>query len=196
MITHYALWIATALIVLFALVLFIASGVVRYIGNTRIAIVEKLWSGKGSVKSGIIALNGEAGFQPEVLRGGVHFFFPFQYRLHTQPLVTVPQGRIGYVFARDGAPLASDQALASNAVAHDFQDARGFLASGGQKGPQRKILRDGSYAINLAQFVVVTKDQTFALGLSGADNALLEQMAEAHHMAETTSGTGHVVVTM
>ncbi len=178
MITHYALWIATALFVLFALMLFIASGVVRYIGNTRIAIVEKLWSGKGSVKGGIIALHGEAGFQPEVLRGGMHFFFPFQYRLHTQPLVTVPQGRIGYVFARDGLPLGSDQTLASNAVAADFQDARGFLAAGGQKGPQRKILRDGSYAINLAQFVVVTRDQTFALGLSAADNALLAQMAE------------------
>ncbi|HZN56397.1 MAG TPA: hypothetical protein VFB67_13855, partial [Candidatus Polarisedimenticolaceae bacterium] len=35
---------------------------IRFIPNTRIGIVEKLVSGKGSVKSGLIALDGEAGF--------------------------------------------------------------------------------------------------------------------------------------
>src|ERR1700761_9857623 len=103
-----ALSAALALALLAALVRL--SGVVRYIGNNRIAIVEKLWSGKGSIRSGLIALKGEAGFQPEVLRGGLHFFVPFQYRLHIASLVTIPQGRIGYVFARDGRPLAADQA--------------------------------------------------------------------------------------
>ena len=45
----------------------------RYIANNRVGIVEKLWSLKGSVPEGrIIALDGEAGFQSEVLRGGVH----------------------------------------------------------------------------------------------------------------------------
>ena len=49
--------------VLFVL-LFLLSGV-RAIPNTRIGIVEKRFSPKGSVKSGFIALNGEAGFQPK-----------------------------------------------------------------------------------------------------------------------------------
>jgi uncharacterized membrane protein YqiK len=169
----WALGGALALIVLLKI-----SGTVRYIGNNRTAVVEKLWSGKGSIKSGLIALHGEAGFQPEVLRGGAHLFFPFQYRLHLQSLVTIPQGRIGYVFARDGLPLAADQTLAGNPASTDFQDARAFLEKGGQKGPQRRILREGSYAINLAQFVVVTKDQTFALSLAKADDALLDQMGE------------------
>ena len=31
---------------------------------------------KGAIKSGFIALHGEAGFEPEILRG-VHVFFPF-----------------------------------------------------------------------------------------------------------------------
>jgi len=172
-------WIVGSAIVLaIALLILITSGSVRYIGNSRTAIVEKLWSPTGSIKSGLIARNGEAGFQPDVLRGGLHFFFPYQFRLHLQPLVTIPQGRIGYVFARDGAPLASDQTLAANPPATDFQNTRVFLESGGQKGPQRKILREGAYALNLAQFVVVTKDQTFALRLDGADQALLNQMAE------------------
>src|SRR5215468_6737519 len=98
-----------------AAVLVLLSNSIRYIANNRIAIVEKLWSSKGSVKGGLIALNGEAGYQPEVLRGGLHFLFPFQYRLHVHPLVTIPQGRIGYIFARDGKPLVAGQTLASNA---------------------------------------------------------------------------------
>ena len=61
-----------------ALLLLIAvSGMVRYIPNARIGVVEKLWSPRGSVKTGLLALQGEAGFQPEVLRGGFHFFAPF-----------------------------------------------------------------------------------------------------------------------
>jgi uncharacterized membrane protein YqiK len=90
-------YIGSALAVVLAVVLVRLSGIVRYIGNNRIAIVEKLWSGRGSIRSGLIALRGEAGFQPEVLRGGLHFFVPFQYRLHVASLVTIPQGRIGYV---------------------------------------------------------------------------------------------------
>ncbi len=52
-----------------------------------------------------------------------------------------------------------------------------FLEAGGQKGPQRRILREGSYAINLAQFVVVTKDRIFALSLDQGEVQLLQQMA-------------------
>ena len=122
-------------VVLLALVW--ASGTIRYIANNRVAVVEKLWSLKGSVSSGIIALDGEAGFQPDVLRGGLHFFVPFQYRLHVHSLVTIPQGRIGYVFARDGVPLSANQTLASNPADTDFQATRAFLKAGGQKGPQR-----------------------------------------------------------
>src|SRR5437764_13853138 len=69
-----------------------------YIPNNRVGILEKLISGRGSVKSGLIALQGEAGFQPELLRGGWHFLKPFQYRVHRMPLVTIPQGEIGYIF--------------------------------------------------------------------------------------------------
>lgn len=141
----------------FVLLYFLGS--VRYIPNTRVGIVEKRISGKGSLASGLIALNGEAGFQPEVLRGGLHSLPLFQYSVHIQPLVTIPQGRVGYIFARDGKPLPPAQTLASNTTAIDFQDVAAFLRAGGQRGPQRKILREGTYAINLAQFVVITQEQ-------------------------------------
>ena len=166
-----------ATVVIVAL-LVIASSSIRYIANNRLAIVEKLWSSKGSVARGLIALNGEAGYQPDVLRGGLHILFPFQYTLHIHPLVTIPQGRIGYIFARDGVPLGAGQTLASNASGADFQDARAFLVGGGQKGPQRSVLREGAYAINLAQFVVVTKDRPYAMKLDSAETALLAEMAD------------------
>jgi hypothetical protein len=50
----------------------IALAGIRLIPNKRIGIVEKRFGG-GSVRSGLIALQGEAGFQPEVLRGGFHW---------------------------------------------------------------------------------------------------------------------------
>jgi uncharacterized membrane protein YqiK len=157
---------------------FYLSGTIRYVQNNQIAIVEKLWSRSGSISGGLIALNDEAGFQPDVLRGGFHFFVPFQYRIHREPLVTIPQGQIGYVFARDGLPLNPTQTLASNLAAQDFLDVRGFLRADGQKGPQRAILREGTYAINLAQFVIITQDRIHGLKMDREDQALFSRMAE------------------
>lgn len=164
---------------LVGLLLFIwLGGVIRYIPNDRIGVCEKLWSFTGSVGDGFVALNDEAGFQPEVLRGGFHFFFPFQYRVHKVPLVSIPQGQIAYVYARDGQPLAPQQTLASNTRAFDFENVRSFLAEGGQKGPQRKILREGIYAINLAQFVVLTESLTYAVALAPGDEAIFAKTTE------------------
>jgi hypothetical protein len=41
---------------------------VRRIGNDRVGIVEKRLSLRGSVERGLIARDGEAGFQPKLLR--------------------------------------------------------------------------------------------------------------------------------
>src|SRR5437868_9188955 len=66
---------------LFGLVLVLALPLligVRYIPNNRIGVIEKLWSSRGSIASGqLMALNGEAGYQAEVLRGGLHFKLGF-----------------------------------------------------------------------------------------------------------------------
>jgi len=155
-----------------------AAGVVRYIPNERIGVVEKLWSAKGSVEAGLLAMQGEAGFQPELRRGGFHFFPPFQYKVHIHPMVSVTQGKLGYVFARDGQDLPAGQTLASNAQVRDFLDVRGFLSGGGQKGPQRKILREGTHIINPALFVVMTEDACYALNMNAQERAYYERMRE------------------
>ena len=167
------LWILLALLALGVLAL-----TFRYIPNDRVGIVERLWSPTGSLKSGLIALNHEAGFQPELLRGGWHVLMPFQYRIHKMPLVTIPQGKVGYVFARDGQPLPPTQTLAQNVAANDFQDVGGFLRAGGQRGPQRKILREGTYALNTAQFVVITSERVYFLPLEASEAETFKGMAD------------------
>jgi uncharacterized membrane protein YqiK len=137
---------------------------IRYIPHNKVGIVEKLWSSKGSLTGGrIVALGGEAGFQAELLRGGLHAgFFPWQYRIHKEPLVMISESKIGYVYARDGNPLPPTQTLARIVDCNHFQDAEGFLGHEGQRGRQRAILREGVFAINVALFVVITEDRVFA----------------------------------
>src|SRR5262245_290405 len=167
---------STELTLLFALglSLLVAAAVawltVTYIPHDRVGIVEKFWSKQGSLPEGrIVALNDEAGYQADLLRGGLHFgYFKWQYRIHKARLVTVPQGKIGYVYARDGDSLPPSQTLGRVVDCNNFQDARAFLqaegeAPRGQRGRQRAILREGVYAINQAMFVVMTMDMVFAL---------------------------------
>ena len=155
----------------------------RIIDNDKVGIVEKWWSTKGSLNEQIIALNGEAGYQPELLRGGMHFRTPLIYKIHVVPLVTIPQGKIAYVFARDGKPLNPTQTLGKVVQeSNNFQDVRGFLNNGGQKGPQRGIIREGTYAFNLAQFVIITDTVTYCLKTgTKAEQETLKAMAKLIH---------------
>jgi hypothetical protein len=78
--TMLPLWLDVALrlgLVLAAAILALATlswlAGVRYIPHHKLGVVERLWSFRGSLKDGrIVALDGEAGFQAEILRGGVH----------------------------------------------------------------------------------------------------------------------------
>jgi uncharacterized membrane protein YqiK len=149
-----------------ALALVFAYCAVRHIPNNSVGIVEKLWSASGSLDEGqLIATDGRAGYQADILRGGVHVgYWRWQYRVHKLPLVTIKQGCLGYIFARDGVPLDSGQTLGRVVDCNNFQDAEKFLKAGGQKGRQRLILREGVYAINLAQFYVLTQDGVYHVG--------------------------------
>jgi len=171
-------YLIIAVLVFGGIVLLVLLSGVRYIPNTRIGIVEKRFSFSGSVESGFIARSGEAGFQPKVLRGGLHYLMPIQYVVRMAPLVTIPQGKIGYIFARDGKLLDATQTLASNADVSDFQDVESFLKNDGQRGPQRRILREGTYAINLVQFIVLTDERVYSLPLSRDEMQVIQSMAQ------------------
>ena len=179
---------------------------VRYIANDKVGIVEKLWSGSGSIPEGnIIALNGEAGFQADILRGGLHFgLWRWQFKIHKVPLVTIPQNKIGYIYARDGSPLTAGQTLGRVIGCNNFQNSRQFLGQValspeereglgvGQRGRQRAILREGVYAMNLALFTVVAEDRVYSLIQNRNEQAMVhgwqKELADVFAFSPTVIG--------
>jgi uncharacterized membrane protein YqiK len=174
-----AMWLATGALVL--LLLAIAGRTFVFIANDSYGVVERTWSWRaGAAASGFMALAGGPGFLPATIKGGWHIFMPFQYRVHRQKLITVRS--IGYLFARTGAPLAEGQALAAWPENADPGDAAAFLTQGGQGGPQRRILRAATYAINTALFVVLTDEGVHQIALGDADKAsALHALIAARH---------------
>ena len=149
------------------------------VGSNQVAIVEKKFSSKSLKNGEFIALNGEAGFQADTLGPGLHFRTRIIYRIYKRDRVTIRQGKIGYVFARSGQSLKADQTLGKEVECSNFQDTRAFIQNGGQKGPQRSILREGTYAFNLAQFVILTEEETYFIPIgSKAENDKIRQMSD------------------
>ncbi|MCE5222081.1 MAG: flotillin family protein [Clostridium sp.] len=173
-----AILVIISLICLYVLIFKILG--LRIIGTSEVGIVEKWWSPKGNLKDGkFIALNGEAGFQPDVLRTGIHFKSCLIYKVEKCPLVTIPQGQIGYVFARDGEPLKETQTLGRVVECANYQDTRVFLANGGQKGPQRSILREGTYAFNLSAFIIFTEATDYYINIGNKlEAAQIKRMSD------------------
>jgi uncharacterized membrane protein YqiK len=97
----------------------------------------------------IIALRGEAGIQADTLAPGLHWWlWPWQYSIALQRFVVLPEGSIGIVEAKDGAPIAVGRVLGKR-VACDA-----FLTTGGERGPQLGVIPPGSYRINTALFSI------------------------------------------
>src|SRR5216110_2161870 len=165
-----------------------------YIPHTQVGVIEKIWSSKGSLREGqIIARNSEAGFQARFLRGGIHFgLYPWQYRIHKEALVSVAEGKMAYVYARDGVPLEPVQTLGRTVDSNHFQDAVRFLEAQGQRGRQRTILREGVYAINLALFVVITEERVFQAG--AADKGEIQKLIDWQKELAAVRGFDPVVI--
>src|SRR5262245_44704849 len=85
-------------------VLFLLAGI-RFIPNNKVGIVEMRISPMGSLDKGVIALKGEAGFQPGWRRAGLPSLLPSKSAGHFGPRVRTPKGKIGYGSSRDGHPL-------------------------------------------------------------------------------------------
>ena len=107
----------------------------------------------------IIALNGEAGYQADTLPPGLHMgMWPWQYQVELVKFCTVPPGKVGCVEACDGKPLPSGRIVAQLVTCDSFQDARAFLESGGQRGPQMGMIPPGTYRLNTLLFSVTLTD--------------------------------------
>ncbi|MCP5133120.1 MAG: hypothetical protein H6976_05790 [Gammaproteobacteria bacterium] len=122
----------------------------------------KLIYGASTLPPGhIIAMNGEAGPQAEILGPGFNFkpLLNILYDVEQLPITEIPEGYYGFIVARDGLPLRSDQFLA-NAWSDEQRmlDAGYFLTEGkGQKGPQLTVLKPGRYRLNQYLFETYVK---------------------------------------
>jgi uncharacterized membrane protein YqiK len=103
----------------------------------------------------IIATKGESGFQATTLAPGLYFWkWPWQYEITLQGFVIIPQGKIGLVLAKDGAPIPTGSILGKYTECDTFQNAELFLSNGGMKGRQTTYITAGSYRINSFLFEI------------------------------------------
>lgn len=109
----------------------------------------------------IIALNGEPGFQADTLAPGLYWgYWVWQFSIDQADLTVIPKGRIGLLTAKDGGQLPMGAILARHVECDNFQDARAFLTSGGQRGKQVGYLNNGVYRINTHLFELFAADIT------------------------------------
>src|SRR5579862_7266244 len=127
------------------------------IRERQVGIVVKRFAAKSLPPGRLIALDGAAGLQAETLAPGLHYgYWPWQYRVIKARVTVVPQGEIALVLAADGDAIPAGRILGKVVDSDNFQDARKFLANGGEKGRQLGILTAGTYRINTALFTVIT----------------------------------------
>src|SRR5689334_25102458 len=129
------LWIlATSSLLVLLGVVPLVLGVVM-ISERQVGIVVKRFGPRALGPGQLIALNGEAGYQADTLAPGLHFgYWPWQYRIIKATVTLVPQGEIALVVAAAGAPIPSERILGKVVACDNFQDARTFLTTGGEKG--------------------------------------------------------------
>jgi hypothetical protein len=125
-----------------------------FVPDGRVGHLFRVYGGGSLTDGRIIAVNGENGPQAEVFTPGFHVrpLLNVIYTVDTsKEEVTIPQGKIGVLTARDGAPLRSGQAFADPfppKYGYQMLDATTFLNNGGQRGPQLTVLTPGKWRIN------------------------------------------------
>ena len=127
--------------------------------NDSVGVVTKKFALFGTHRNlpdgSIIALHGEAGYQADTLTPGLHFgLWPLQFNVELVKFLTIPPGKVGCVEACDGKPLPTGRIIARQVACDSFQDARAFLANGGERGPQMALIGPGTYRINPLLFRV------------------------------------------
>jgi hypothetical protein len=156
----FAIRVFGALVILFSL----ASTSFVYVPNGFSAHLFRVYLGRSLPPGKIVAANGENGPQARLLAPGFHVepLINVLYDVDTsRPELEIPQGKVGILTAKDGAPLRFGQTFADpfpNDLGNNMLDAERFLTSGGQRGPQLSILTPGRYRLNSYLWTVELAD--------------------------------------
>src|SRR3954454_611291 len=147
------------------------------IGPAEVGLVTKRL-GRKLQDDQLIALNGEAGYQAELLMPGLRIKLWPIFAVRRFPWVQIPPDHTGLVIAQVGDALATG---AKSAVYKpefgSFADVRAFLSNGGQRGVQRPVLPPGTTVpMHPVGFVVLTTAGVFGKMISEATAQALEQI--------------------
>jgi len=145
------------------LALFVVAGTsYTHIGEDGTGHIMKIY-GTGELQKGaIISVDGSKGPQAEILPPGFHLRLLLNVinDVTEESIVHIPDGKFGFLVAKDGAPLRTGQTYADpieSMIDADgkqvdakqmVSDAKYFLENGGQKGPQTSVLTPGKYRLN------------------------------------------------
>lgn len=170
-------------VALIAIVVLVIITSFRSIGPSEIGLVTKR-IGRKLAADQIVAMNGEAGYQADLLMPGLRFKLWPIYGVQRHDWVQVPPDHIGLVIAQVGTPLPTGAKSGVYKKSFgNFADIRTFLSEGGQRGVQRPVLPPGTTApIHPVGFIVVTSDQVYgkivsesaAKAIDAVDPALLQ----------------------
>ena len=156
------IYLALSLVLLLATAI-AAMSIIR-IGPNEVGLVIKR-VGREKKSDGPIAINGEAGYQADLLMPGIAFRLWPVNRVEKHPWVQIATGEIGLVVAQVGAPL--DTGWKSGIYKREFgqfTDVRAFIGSGGQQGVQRAVLPPGSIVpLHPVAFLVLTQSRSFGV---------------------------------
>ena len=161
--------ILIVLIVIVVITVLVVLCSLHSIGPSEIGLVNKRLARRSLSEGDPVALNGEAGYQHDLLMPGLRFKLWPIYAVTTHPWVQVPAGEIGVVIAQVGGAIKIGAKSADfNPAFGNFSQLQSFLANGGQKGVQRPVLPPGTLApIHPAAFLVITADRVYGVPVSG-----------------------------
>src|SRR3954451_23008761 len=169
--------IALLIIIVIVFVVLAVMRSLHSIGPAEVGLVTKRL-GRKLGDDQLIALNGEAGYQAELLMPGLRVKIWPIYTVRRYPWVQVPPDHTGLVIAQVGEALATG---AKSAVYKpefgSFADVKTFLANGGQRGVQRPVLPPGTTVpMHPVGFVVLTTAGVFGKMISEATAQAIQQV--------------------
>jgi uncharacterized membrane protein YqiK len=92
---------------------------------------------------------GRKGRQTAIMTPGSYRINTFLFDVEITDMISIPDNTVGIVTTLEGKPLDEGQIAGKVVPDHNkFQDADGFLTSGGYKGLQEQVILSGSYFLN------------------------------------------------
>ncbi len=170
--------IAIAIVVVFIIVVALKS--FHAVGPAQVGLVSKRIGAKLAEEQ-LVARNGEAGYQADLLMPGLRFKLWPVYSVERYDWVQVAPDHIGIVIAQVGAALPTGaKSSIYKPEFGNFGSIRTFLDGGGQRGVQRPVLPPGTTApMHPIGFVVITSDRIFGKMVSESTERAVQAVDES-----------------